>query len=301
MATLEARLVLLAQAMGTDVKTLLTNQGVLTSLTTAQKTSLVAAINELKEGLAGAGAGVYTNATVTPSTLGGIAAGTTFSNKTWQQMMDSLLYPYQVPSFSSFSITGQSTPVEVGSSITANPTFTWATTNASNVSANTIQIVDVTGGSAVLHSGGANDGTQATSLAVVTKTSATSHTFRITGTNSASANFTRDLVIAWQWKRFYGESASTSLTEAAIEALRVGGIASGFAGTYSFSAGGYKYLSYPSALGTAISFKDSSTNLDVPFNAVTVVAVTNTYGVTTNYNVHRTVNVLGSAINIIVA
>lgn len=301
MATLEERLVLLAQAMGTDVKTLLTNQGVLTSLTTAQKTSLVAAINELKAGLAGAGAGVYTNATVTPSTLGGIAAGTTFSNKTWQQMMDSLLYPYQVPSFSSFSITGQSTPVEVGSSITANPTFTWATTNASNVSANTIQIVDVTGGSAVLHSGGANDGTQATSLAVVTKTSATSHTFRITGTNSASANFTRDLVIAWQWKRFYGESASASLNETGIEALRVGGIVSGFAGTYSFSAGGYKYLSYPTALGTATSFKDQSTNLDVPFEAATTVSVTNTYGVTTTYNVHRTTNVLGSAINIIVA
>lgn len=299
--SLEARMISLAQAVGADVKSLTTKQGDLTGLSTAAKTSLVAAINELVSGVASAGPGSYTNAAATPSTLGGIASGSTFANKTWQQMMDALLYPYQTPSFTTLAITGQSSPVEVGSSIAANPTFTWATANATNISANTIQITDVTNANAVLVSGSANDGTQAVTLATITKSTATSHTFRITGTNTNTATFTRDLTIAWQWKRYYGESASASLNETGIEALRVGGIVSGFAGTYSFSAGGYKYLSYPTALGTATSFKDQSTNLDVPFEAATTVSVTNTYGVTTTYNVHRTTNVLGSAINIIVA
>ena len=46
--TLEARVVALAQAMGTDVKALTAAQGTLTSLNTTTKASLVAAINELR-------------------------------------------------------------------------------------------------------------------------------------------------------------------------------------------------------------------------------------------------------------
>jgi hypothetical protein len=57
--TLEQRLILLAQAIGADIKTLTLAQGSLSSLTTTAKTSLVAAINELKglvDGLSGGGA-----------------------------------------------------------------------------------------------------------------------------------------------------------------------------------------------------------------------------------------------------
>lgn len=45
--TLEARLILLAQAIGTDVKTLTTGQGTLASLSTSAQGNLVAAINEI--------------------------------------------------------------------------------------------------------------------------------------------------------------------------------------------------------------------------------------------------------------
>jgi hypothetical protein len=48
MATLEQRIIDLAQAIGTDVKALNTTVGVLANLTTTQKTNLVAAINEIK-------------------------------------------------------------------------------------------------------------------------------------------------------------------------------------------------------------------------------------------------------------
>ena len=57
--TLEQRLILLAQAMGTDIKALTLAQGSLSALTTTAKGSLVAAINELKgliESLSGGGA-----------------------------------------------------------------------------------------------------------------------------------------------------------------------------------------------------------------------------------------------------
>ena len=54
--TLEQRLILLAQAIGADIKALNISQGALTDLDTTTKTSLVAAVNELKgivDGLSG--------------------------------------------------------------------------------------------------------------------------------------------------------------------------------------------------------------------------------------------------------
>ena len=57
--TLEQRLILLAQAIGADIKALKIDQGALTDLDTTTKASLVAAINELKglvDGLSGGGA-----------------------------------------------------------------------------------------------------------------------------------------------------------------------------------------------------------------------------------------------------
>ena len=48
MATLEQRIIDLAQAIGTDVKALNTTVGVLANLTTTQKNNLVSAINEIK-------------------------------------------------------------------------------------------------------------------------------------------------------------------------------------------------------------------------------------------------------------
>ena len=52
--TLEARVVALAQAIGTDIKTLTTAVGSLGSLTTTAKSSLVAAINEIAQAAASA-------------------------------------------------------------------------------------------------------------------------------------------------------------------------------------------------------------------------------------------------------
>lgn len=56
--TIETRLIALAQAIGTDVKTLTASQGALSALTTTAKTSLVAAINELLALTANAGASI---------------------------------------------------------------------------------------------------------------------------------------------------------------------------------------------------------------------------------------------------
>lgn len=62
MATTEARLIALAQAIGADIKAIKIAEGDLTTLATTNKTSLVAAINELV-GAVGGGGGAAINDT----------------------------------------------------------------------------------------------------------------------------------------------------------------------------------------------------------------------------------------------
>lgn len=257
----------------------------------------------------------YTNSTPVPTTIGGIAAGSTFSNQTMQQMWDALLYPYQAPAFSSFSISGQSTTVEVGTSISGTKTFNWSTTNSANIQANTIGIVDITN-STTLATGLANDGTESILLpSAVIKNSAASNTWRITGTNSVASNFTADFVVNWYWKIYYGTSSNTTLSEAQIEALANASLTNSITGSFSFVGGNYKYFSYPDVYGSINTIKDATTSLNVAMASSVddaffsnsangiyygIVSVTNTNGVSTNYRVYRTKNILGGSITFII-
>lgn len=266
----------------------------------------VSLINAVVQAMSGGGGGgdTYTNTTPMPTAVGGWPAGSTFDAATMSAMFDGLLYPYQYPAFTAFSISGQATLLEVGDAISTSRTFVWTTSNSANVAVNSIDLLDVTGGGVTIISGTANDGVQATSYpaAPIVKTSATTHVFRINGVNTNSEVFTNTFTVTWQWKKFYGESVSAGpLIEENIETLRVGGLSNAFAGTYAFSAGGYKYLSYPASFGTASTFKDASTNLDVPFETSYTVNVTNGFSQTTSYRVHRSTNIIGSAINIVVS
>lgn len=257
----------------------------------------------------------YTNSTPVPTTIGGITAGSTFSNQTMQQMWDTLLYPYQAPAFSSFSISGQSTTIEVGTSIAGTKTFSWSTANPSNVQANTISIVDLTN-STTLATGLANDGTESILLpSAVVKNSATSNTWRITGTNTNSVSFTADFVVNWYWKIYYGTSANTTLTEVQIESLANTSLSNNITGSFSFAGGNYKYFCYPDVYGSINTIKDSTTLLNVAMasgvddaffsnsaNGIYygIVSVTNINGVSTNYRVYRTKNILGGSITFII-
>ena len=245
---------------------------------------------------------IYTNSTPTPTTIGGIAAGSTFTSETMQEMWDALLYPYQTPTFSAFAINGQSTTLEVGDAVLSGSTlFTWTTTNSSNVSANTISIFDITG-AVTLGTGLADDSSESLVLPNdVIKTTATSNQWRISAIDTESSSFTKNFNVNWRWRIHYGTDSSTTLTAAGVTGLTSSSLSSAFAGTWSFVAGDYKYFAYPALMGTATTFKDSSTNLDVAMEALYTVSITNPYSVSTTYNVHRTTNILGSSINIIIS
>ena len=245
----------------------------------------------------------YTNLTPMPEKVGGAEVGTTFENVGIKATLDTILYPYQSPSFNTFAITGQTLIIEVGASVAANRTFNWVSVNYENIASESIIIRDVTGAVNIISNITATSNTQnqLTTSPAITKNTATTNVYSITGMNTKGVAIpAKTTTITWQWAIYYGESVTTPLIENNIEALRIKVLSGAFAGTYTFVAGGYKYICYPSVLGTATTFKDFDTNLNIPFNALYTVSITNIFGVTTNYNVHRSVNIIGSAIKIIV-
>jgi len=246
----------------------------------------------------------YTNAGATPTTVGGISAGSTFLNQTITEMFDALLYPYQPPSFASFTRTNLTSTYEVGEVMVAgSQTFSWSFNNISNVSANTTTIVQNIAPITTLYGPASNTSPTAITLSTTYSagTSSTVTLYTITAYNSLGSPFSTTISRSWRPRIYYGTSLTTPLVEADIEGLLNNPLASGFAGTYSFAAGDYKYFCYPSSFGTATVFKDTATNLNVAMETLYVVSVTNSFGVTANYNVHRTTNILGGSINILIS
>lgn len=107
--------------------------------------------------------------------------------------------------------------------------------------------------------------------------------------------------LSWRYRVYWGVNASTSLTEAQIEALVSNGLYTSYARTYTFNASGggvYLYLAWPTSFGAASQF--TVNGLVTSFTQSTV-SVTNAYGDTTNYYVYRSNDVQsGSGIPVVV-
>lgn len=250
---------------------------------------------------------LYNNDEQTPATVGGIAQGSTFVNQTMQQMWDALLYPYQEPSFTSFVISGQGENVECGDTIGPNPTFQWTVSNGDNIEDGSVSITDLAA-SATISSGNDYDVSPlATTYEAVGLDAPGSYIFKIEGENTNSETFSRTKKYTFYFKGYAGPNTSETLDEDQIEALQVGGTVG--AGTYTLNAlaGGYKFFAFPIYSG---AFQPDSFELSNGTNVPMVnnegsyttsngngfyydtVSVTNSFGITTDYAVYRTFNIL---------
>ena len=265
------------------------------------------------------GTTTFTNAAATTIAVGGYALGSTFPTaQTMQQMWDGLLYPYVPPTFTSFAISAFATSYEVGATISGSRSFAWAFSNPALVTASSMDILDVTGGT-TLASGISIVSPASATIATFTPTTPTSYSWRGRATNTQSTLFTSALFTAsWFWRAYYGTSASVTLNETQIEALVNNPLATTEVGSYVFAAGDYKYFCWPDSFGSPsaapagfisggflvsmASVADNAFYSNVQNGwSYGIVAVTNSFGVTTNYRVYRTLNTLGAAVTITVS
>lgn len=236
----------------------------------------------------------------TPTTIGGIPAGTTFDEVPVSDVLMMLLYPYQLPAFTAFTISGL-TNVEVGVSFPEMArSVNWSLTNTQNVQPNIIGIYNVTDGFSMA-SGLPVTGPAIVNFPVITSTSSTTKTWRISALNTQGDTLTRNFSISWNWAIYYGESSNNNITGFEVTSLRVKNISASPNSTASFIGGGYKYYTYPVSMGLRTNFKDASNNLDVAMEPAYTVNVINEHGIPALYYVHRTTNVLGGSIQVIVS
>jgi hypothetical protein len=133
---------------------------------------------------------IYSNPLATPNTVGGIPAGTTFSNRTMKQMWDALLYPYIAPVA---SLSGGFYR-EYGASNTL--TLSWSVTKKSE-SITTI-VVD---GTPVSPTGNNQSGTKSTTA---TQNVNTTFTMTVSDIPNGSSTITATTTSTWDNRRYWG-------------------------------------------------------------------------------------------------
>lgn len=254
----------------------------------------------------GQGGGFYDLAFPTNITVGGIPSGTDLTGMTWQEIIQMLTITYLGPLA---SLTGGGIR-EFG----ADPSVTlaWLATKRSR----TITGITVNG-VVETPTGNTQSGTEP-----ATATQDVNTTFSMSVTDGVTTATATTSVI-WEFRKFVGVNANTTLTESEIEALSLSNaLATTLNGTYSFvPSATYKYFCCPDSFPTPTAttgFKDATTLLpigmatvaDDPFYSNSangwsygIVSVTNSTAnpVTTNYRVYRTKNILNGSIDITVS
>jgi len=256
---------------------------------------------------------IYSNPLPTPTTIGGIPAGSSFSGKTMQQMWDSLLYPYQYPTFTSFSRTNLSSSYELGNQIPIGvQTFSWANSNDSNVNLGSLYIEQLTPSVVILASNLNPDTPGPSSTGVTLSTTVSSSSlaslslYRITGVNSQAGTFNTTISATWYPRWYYGRSTNTSLNSAQITGLTSTSLTSGVVNSYVTIASDpsnttYIYLVIPNTLVQPTDLRDSVAGCfgnNIPYSNLGTVTFNNAYGVSQTYNVYRTINIVGGSLNV---
>ena len=271
-----------------------------TSTSDLSSSTIKTALNELADRTSLINSDIkYSNETPMPEDVGGLETGDTFFEKTISEMFDLLLYPYQYPAISSFSISSQSTTLEVGDIVSGgNRTFNWSITNNSNIQTGTIKIQDLTN-SVYLATGLEADGTEIVDIGSnISKNTAASHQFRIYATNTKGTEINRTYTINWRWRLYWGSSSLEELTETDIESLQNSVLTTTENATRNYNAGGYKYLVYPVVFGLASKFTDNDSGFAVAMEEPEIINITNNYGVGQDYYIYRSTNSSAQALNI---
>lgn len=127
---------------------------------------------------------------------------------------------YIQPVFTAFSVSGQSTTIEVGTTLSGSKTFTWSITAGSGV-VNTIDIYDITAASTLV-SGTPNDGSQAATITTIQLNSnGATQSWRGIGNNSSPAGTFNSsaFTVTSRFYRFYGPTAANPTNSAEVRAL----------------------------------------------------------------------------------
>lgn len=227
------------------------------------------------------GVETFTPSGETTAQVGGVDIGTDLGTDPIliQDLFDMIFYADVAPSFGSFSISGQSQTIEVGTTLSGSKTFTWSLDEGTGT-VSTIDIYDVTAGATLL-AGTANDGSQAVTItSVQLNSNGAVQQWKGIANNTDpvetvdSSNFT----VTGRYYRFYGAASAEPSDSAEVRALPSSAFHTGST-TFTLNTGSTE-INFYVALPPSITIT-SVTDLDA-LNA----------DITANYVLIGTINVL---------
>lgn len=245
--------------------------------------------------IAVAGGAVYSGASPSTITVGGLTAGAQLTGRTAFDILEEMLVVYLAPAFGSFSIQSQSSTVEAGTSLSGSKTFTWSISNGGNVQANSIVVRDVSA-SADLATGLANDGSQSLTINSVTLTNAgDSQSWKASATNSQGSSFdSSNFTVTARYYRFYGPASSQPANSASVRALPNSAFQTSNGQTFTFETGAVEktfYIALPPGrtISSVIDLDALSANITSAYVLVGTVSVNDNGGSGTarSYNLYK--------------
>ena len=233
----------------------------------------------------------YTNTTPVPSDVGGVEKDSIFLGKPIPEILDQLLYPYQYPAFSSFSITsGISGQHEVGEVVSTglNSFFNISADNSDNISNITINQSGPPLYSQVAFSSTIGPIPNTTFLR---NTVGSVVMYTLSGLNTRNQNIDSISISSnWLARIYYGKSEEETLDEQGLESLSgtelVSSIPLNNVKT-ALGGSGFLHVAIPTALiGDIGDIYDEGGANNVPKIDYSV-SVTNQHGLNVDYKVYR--------------
>lgn len=238
---------------------------------------------------------IILDSVISEVTLSGIVVpGYDTTGKTLMQFITDLLTNYAYPSFNnSFSVTGQATTVEVGTTLTGSKTFTWSISVNDGV-VSTLDIYDNTAASTLV-SNTANDGTQAATIATIQLNSngaqqswkGIAHDTGTTPGNINSNNF----IVTARFYRFFGPSATSPTNSATVRALPSSAFHTG-AGSFTLATGTVQtkfVVALPPGITISSVIDQTALNADITSQYVLTgtINVVDAGGTNRSYNIYE--------------
>lgn len=262
----------------------------------------------------------YTNASASEVTLGGLPT-TSFSSVSFNNVLDSVLYPSLQANITNFQIQGVETSYEVGNGIinTSGPyTISWTLSNTSNLTSNQLYVISHTGSYVYGPTSNTSPiiGYTVSNTTLLLSTTG-SYTWKLSVLRTNGERIYSNYVSNWYYGIYYGASTQSGVTNSFhTKLISTPLLSNSVSGNYTFPSGGttsYKYITVPDSLtsikliswkGMPVVMADSTDGFTSSLNDINynLVSFTNQYGVTSNYKIYRTKNMLTATMsNIIIS
>lgn len=263
-------------------------------------------------GGSGGGTIKYTNTAPTPFALGGIEKGTRFKDVDLRTLFTKLMYGWEFPEFTAFSIklsgVALENQLEIGATITGGTyTADWTIANTELLAENSIVIEQ---DSVVLLENLSNNSPIDLTLDDITRTEPSTINFTISAYDTTGVSFAKHLSVSFMYRIYYGEGVENIILKDPVTledypnplmAFRETKLVNTIIGTeYHFpeapnipDALPYKWLCCPKAfgeLGTHYIFCDLITDIAMVFADKEEITITNEYDLEIPYYCYRTEN-----------